>query len=101
MTAPPPATPVFASYPSLRGRAAFVSGGASGLGAEFVAQLAGQGARVAFVDVDVERGRALEQTLRDDGARRAGSRPATCATSRPCSRRSPRRPSGSGRSGSS
>jgi NAD(P)-dependent dehydrogenase (short-subunit alcohol dehydrogenase family) len=68
MTAPPPAAPVFASYPSLRGRAAFVSGGASGLGAEFVAHLAGQGARVAFVDVDVERGRALEQTLCDDGA---------------------------------
>ena len=27
--------PVFATYPSLRGRTAFVSGGASGLGAEF------------------------------------------------------------------
>jgi NAD(P)-dependent dehydrogenase (short-subunit alcohol dehydrogenase family) len=59
---------VFATYPSLRGRAAFVSGGASGLGAEFVTQLAGQGARVAFVDVDVERGRVLERTLRDGGA---------------------------------
>lgn len=32
----------YASYPSLRGRVAFVSGGASGLGAEFVRQLAGQ-----------------------------------------------------------
>jgi NAD(P)-dependent dehydrogenase (short-subunit alcohol dehydrogenase family) len=61
------AQPVFATYPSLRGRAAFVSGGASGLGAEFVSQLAAQGARVAFVDIDVDRGKALEQTLRDDG----------------------------------
>jgi NAD(P)-dependent dehydrogenase (short-subunit alcohol dehydrogenase family) len=60
--------PVFATYPSLRGRTAFVSGGASGLGAEFVTQLAAQGARVAFVDVDVPRGRALEQELRDTGA---------------------------------
>jgi len=62
------AAPVYATYPSLQGRAAFVSGGASGLGAEFVAQLAAQGARVAFVDVDVDRGRALEQTLRDGGS---------------------------------
>jgi D-xylose 1-dehydrogenase len=59
--------PVFATYPSLRGRTAFVSGGASGLGADFVDHLAAQGARVGFVDVDVERGRALEQRLRDDG----------------------------------
>jgi D-xylose 1-dehydrogenase len=59
---------VFANYPSLRGRAAFVSGGASGLGAEFVSQLAGQGARVAFIDIDLDRGKALEQALRDDGA---------------------------------
>jgi NAD(P)-dependent dehydrogenase (short-subunit alcohol dehydrogenase family) len=64
----PSAAQEFASYPSLRGRTAFVSGGASGLGAEFVTQLAGQGARVAFVDIDVERGRALEQTLRETGA---------------------------------
>ena len=74
---------VFATYPSLRGRTAFVSGGASGLGAEFVTQLAGQGARVAFIDIDTDRGKALEQALRDRGAdgwflrvRRAG---------RPCS----------------
>ncbi len=59
---------VFATYPSLRGRVAFVSGGASGLGAEFVTQLAGQGARVAFVDIDVDRGRALERDLRAAGA---------------------------------
>ena len=57
----------FATYPSLRGRTAFVSGGASGLGAEFVAQLAAQGARVAFVDIDVDRGTALERELKSDG----------------------------------
>src|SRR6187200_3151062 len=59
---------VFATYPSLRGRVAFVSGGASGLGAEFVNQLAGQGARVAFIDIDTDRGKALEQALRAEGA---------------------------------
>ena len=58
----------YATYPSLRGRTAFVSGGASGLGAEFVAQLAGQGMAVGFVDVDEERGRALEQELAAGGA---------------------------------
>jgi NAD(P)-dependent dehydrogenase (short-subunit alcohol dehydrogenase family) len=58
----------FATYPSLRGRTAFVSGGASGLGAEFVTQLAAQGVRVGFVDLDPIRGRVLEQTLLDSGA---------------------------------
>ncbi len=53
----------FATYPSLRGRVAFISGGASGLGAEFVRQFAAQGARVAFVDVDEAAGRALEADL--------------------------------------
>ena len=36
-TAPPAAGPRYAAYPSLRGRVAFVSGGSTGLGAEFVA----------------------------------------------------------------
>ncbi|MEO8687802.1 MAG: SDR family oxidoreductase [Solirubrobacteraceae bacterium] len=56
-------TPEFATYPSLRGQVAFVSGGATGLGAEFVAQLAAQGVRVAFVDVQDAAGAALAGTL--------------------------------------
>ena len=56
-------SPQFAIYPSLRGRTAFVSGGSSGLGASFVEHLCAQGSRVAFVDVDAERGRALEADL--------------------------------------
>ena len=55
----------YATYPSLDGRVAFVSGGSSGLGAEFVRQLAGQGSRVAFVDVDTERGEALQREIGD------------------------------------
>ncbi len=42
----------FASYPSLRGRRVFVTGGASGIGASIVAHFAAQGAQVVFVDVD-------------------------------------------------
>lgn len=58
----------WASYPSLQGRVAFVSGGASGLGEEFVRQLVAQGARVAFVDIDEERGKAVRDELAADGA---------------------------------
>ncbi len=53
----------FATYPSLRGQVAFVSGGATGLGAEFVAQLAAQGVRVGFVDVQDDAGHALAETV--------------------------------------
>jgi NAD(P)-dependent dehydrogenase (short-subunit alcohol dehydrogenase family) len=53
----------FATYPSLRGQVAFVSGGATGLGAEFVAQLAAQGARVGFVDLQDETGQELAETV--------------------------------------
>jgi NAD(P)-dependent dehydrogenase (short-subunit alcohol dehydrogenase family) len=58
----------FARYPSLHGQVAFVSGGATGLGAEFVRQLAAQGARVAFVDIDVVAGEALAAELSGGGA---------------------------------
>ena len=57
----------FARYPSLSGRVAFVTGGATGLGAEFVMQLAAQGARVAFVDIDRTAGPALVASLASRG----------------------------------
>ncbi len=49
----------YAGYPSLRNRSVFISGGATGLGAEFVSQFSAQGARVAFVDIDDEPARRL------------------------------------------
>ena len=81
----------FATYPSLRGQVAFVSGGATGLGAEFVAQLAAQGVRVGFVDIQDEAGHALAEKA-------AGSTStATCATWRRSRTRSPPPASGSDR----
>lgn len=66
----PESTPSpYASYPSLSGRHALVSGGASGLGAEFVTQLAAQGAQVTFVDLDTERGEQLALELTAAGSR--------------------------------
>lgn len=52
-----------ARYPSLHDRVAFVSGGATGLGQEFVTQLAAQGTRVAFVDVDEEAAERLVEAV--------------------------------------
>lgn len=59
--------PQFATYPSLGGRVAFVSGGASGLGEEFVVQLAAQGVRVAFVDIDDAAGIAVAKAIIERG----------------------------------
>jgi NAD(P)-dependent dehydrogenase (short-subunit alcohol dehydrogenase family) len=55
----------YAAYPSLAGRTVIVTGGASGLGAEFVRQFAAQGSRVGLLDIDAERGRALAEELGD------------------------------------
>ena len=44
--------PDFATYPSLKGRSVFVSGGGSGIGASIVEHFVAQGSKVGFVDVD-------------------------------------------------
>jgi NAD(P)-dependent dehydrogenase (short-subunit alcohol dehydrogenase family) len=59
MAALPPA----ATYPSLAGRTAFVSGGGSGIGAVIVARLAQQGCRVAFCDLADALSQALAAEL--------------------------------------
>lgn len=48
-----------ATYPSLRDRVVFITGGATGIGADLVAGFARQGAKVAFIDVDAEGAAAL------------------------------------------
>jgi NAD(P)-dependent dehydrogenase (short-subunit alcohol dehydrogenase family) len=63
-----PRTPAFALYPSLKDTSVFVTGGASGIGAEIVRAFAGQGSRVGFVDFDRDRGTALASELTAAGA---------------------------------
>jgi len=53
----------FASYPSLRDRAVFISGGGSGIGATMVEHFAQQGAKVGFVDIDEGASQALSAKL--------------------------------------
>ena len=54
----------FATYPSLAGKTALVTGGASGIGAEIVRAFAAQGTRVGFIDLDENASAAIaaEQT---------------------------------------
>lgn len=52
-------TDTFARYPSLAGKVVYVTGGASGIGAEIVAAIANQGAKVGFVDMDASASAAL------------------------------------------
>ncbi len=53
----------YATYPSLRDRVVFISGGSSGIGAELVRAFAHQGSRVAFCGTRPEGGRALSEEL--------------------------------------
>lgn len=55
----------FATYPSLIDRAILITGGATGIGAAFVAHFAQQGARVAFLDIDQEPATALCASLQE------------------------------------
>ncbi len=48
-----------ATYPSLKGKTVFVTGGASGIGASIVAGFAAQGAKVGFVDLDAVNSAAV------------------------------------------
>ena len=57
--------PAFARYPSLQDRAVLVTGGASGIGAALVEQFVRQGARVGFIDIDVQAAGALLARLAD------------------------------------
>lgn len=57
----------FASYPSLRDRSVFITGGAQGIGESIVQHFARQGAKVAFVDIDDKGGEGLADSLAAEG----------------------------------
>ena len=57
-----------AKYPSLVGKAVFVTGGASGIGAEIVRAFSRQGAKVGFVDLDRNAGAKLLSEVGDGHA---------------------------------
>jgi NAD(P)-dependent dehydrogenase (short-subunit alcohol dehydrogenase family) len=59
----------FAAYPSLAGRTVFVSGGATGIGADIVRAFARNHAHVAFVDVQRRDGEAVAAAVKNDGGR--------------------------------
>ena len=62
---PPPSQPI---YPDLEGRVILVTGGATGIGEAHVRAFCASGAKVAFIDIQEEAGRALAEELSDQGA---------------------------------
>ena len=52
-----------ASYPSLRGRNVFITGGGSGIGGCLTESFAKQGSRVAFVDIAEGPSQALVEKI--------------------------------------
>lgn len=60
--------PEFAIYPSLKNKTVFVSGGASGIGAEIVKAFTAQGAKVGWLDLDEETSATLSVSLEAETA---------------------------------
>ena len=56
-----------ATYPSLRGRSVFITGGGSGIGACLTESFARQGCLVAFIDYAEEPSQALVRKIEKDG----------------------------------
>lgn len=56
----------FAIYPSLEGKTVFVTGGASGIGAEIVKAFAQQKSKIGIIDMDIDGARKLASELDAD-----------------------------------
>ena len=61
----PPVEFAGVNFHSLRGRGVLITGGASGIGADFVRAFAAQGCKVGFLDHNADAGAALAATLSD------------------------------------
>ena len=60
----------FASYPSLKGKSVFITGGGSGIGGAITECFAEQGSKVTFIDIDEKASTALaDQVEREHGNR--------------------------------
>lgn len=59
-------TQAFATFPSLDGKTVFVTGGASGIGAETVRAFAAQGSKVGFLDLDETSSEKLREECGDN-----------------------------------
>lgn len=57
----------FATYPSLNQATVFITGAASGIGEETLRAFAEQDAKLGFIDMDEERGKAVAEDLRSLG----------------------------------
>lgn len=55
-----------ATYPSLVGKSVLITGGASGIGADFVKGFVSQGAKVGFVDIDTDAASRLISVVFDE-----------------------------------
>jgi D-xylose 1-dehydrogenase len=53
-------------YASLQDRSVLITGGSTGIGATLVRQFAAQGAKVAFIDIDVDGALTLQRRVRDE-----------------------------------
>lgn len=56
-----------ANYPSLKNRSVFITGGGTGIGEVMVERFCAQGARVCFVDVNVQKSQALVKRISHSG----------------------------------
>ena len=59
--------PQYATYPSLKGRRVLITGGATGIGEALVMGFAGQGARVAFLDIQDQAALELMERIELSG----------------------------------
>ena len=82
----------YARYPSLVDRTCLVTGGADGIGAAIVEELAAQGAKVAFLDLQADKAAEVATRAVEAGADHGTdlTESSTCETSRRCRLRSSR-----------